>query len=31
MVPVLGPMFVIAWHVRVHRILFGDADEPVIA
>jgi hypothetical protein len=29
-IPVLGPMFLVALHVRAHRELFGDGDEPVL-
>lgn len=29
-IPVVGTMFVLAFHVRVHRELFGDGEEPVL-
>lgn len=29
-IPVAGPMFVAALHVRAHRTLFGDGEEPVL-
>jgi hypothetical protein len=30
-IPILGPMFVASFHVRAHRTLYGDGEEPVIA
>lgn len=28
--PVIGPMFVLAFHIRAHRQIFGDGAEPVL-
>ncbi|MEL6349564.1 MAG: hypothetical protein AAFV53_41055 [Myxococcota bacterium] len=30
-IPVIGPMFVVAFHVRAYRRVFGDGPEPVLA
>ena len=29
-VPVVGPMFVIAFHVRMYREVYGDSAEPAV-
>lgn len=29
-IPIIGPMFVMAMHVRAYRVIFGDAEEPVL-